>query len=335
MHNLSASAKSAVGDLRSVYAEIFSPTSSDTVVLAMLDSLEAVARRLQGIAASMGAEFESMAEESKCAVEMTQRICASRRDEMTNKRMDRKASEELVHVASASYKFVSRAAKESDTMLKEARCREWWSHKHTSWISLVNSLTRVFQPLLGMELQMRATVAKAHRETRSAKMVLHRTIRERQVQIQRKSQVMQEIVHLVQTIRNASTELDTAAILVEALHQAIRALKRLSAVMLKMAALWAQLERHCVLRLASPDEVSSLVRSACLSIPEHDERRKAFLSSGAFKRRAVLYQSRWVATAVICGDFSDSFSYARRHLYYFLESHPGTYSTVADEVSWD
>lgn len=329
MHGLAVSANDAIGDLEAVFSELYASDGLDTVALAMLESIEKRAGGLRGQVLQISEKFYKMAEDTKAALEKTQNAISERRHELLAHRSDAAASQEVVAEASDAHRMLTQTVVESNAILAEARSRENWAHRRGAWFSFFDEVTRGFQPIFGAEASVRESVVKTRREAKQARKLVERIEVDRLVAVQRKSEALKDIVHIVQKIRNAKTQADHAAVLIEALHKAAGALKRLSANMLKTASLWAQLEGQAA-RLEKPD-VSELVRSACSAYPVNDERRTQFWRSTAFKRRSVIYMSRWVALAFVGQSYTGPLAQARRTLYNFLEAHP-EYSTVAEHM---
>lgn len=329
MYGLGISARDAVGDLEAVFSELYASDGLDSIALTMLESIEKKAGGIRGQVLEISKRFFKMAEDAKAALEKTQHAIAERRQELLVHRADVSASQEVIAESSDAHRVLTQSLVESDAILAEARSRENWAHRRGAWFSFFDEFTRGLQPIFGAEASVKDTLVKTRREAKNARKLVDRVEADRMVTLQRKSQALKEIVHIVQKIRNAKTQADLAAVLIEALHNAAGALKRLSANMLKTASLWAQLEGQAA-RLEKPD-VSELVRSACSSYPVDDKRRNQFWKSTAFKRRSVIYMSRWVALAFVGQTYTIPLGDARRTLYCFLETHP-EYSAVAEHI---
>jgi hypothetical protein len=327
MFGLGVAAAGAVADLEGALAELYAPGGIDAVALSMLDAVESTAGRMRERSTAMAARFQDMAGAARAALETTQTAIAARVDELVRRRREACATEGLVAEAAEAHAALTRCVRDADAALSEARARERWAHRRGAWVRFADDCTRAVQPLFGTEAAVGECVARNRRDAKQAARNAGQIAADRLDAVERKSQAVRDIVLLVQKIRRSRTQADLAAVLVEALHLAAGALKRLSANMLKTATMWSQLEVHAA-RLGSPDELSRLVRAGCASYPEDDGRRAAFWRSAAFKRRAVIYMSRWVAIADVGRAAAAPLSAARRALYCFLESHP-SYQTVA------
>lgn len=330
MFGLGVSASGAVGDLEAILSELYRPGGVDTVAVAMLEGVQSTACEMSRKCTGMSEKFQAMADATKSALEVTQAAIASRRNQVLEHRTEARAAEGRLCQAVDAHKTLTRTVFEINNVLEEAKSRELWAHRRGAWVSFVDNITRIVQPLLGTEAAMKDAAGKNRRDVKCAARNVSVIATDRLSALERRAEAMSDMVNLVQKIRNSRTEADFAAVLIEALYAAAGALKRLSTQMLKSAALWSQLEAQAT-RLGNPDELGRLVRTACSSYPEFDERRAAFWQSTAFKRRAVVYVARWVAIAEVGRTTSVPIGDARRALYSFLESHP-SYDTVAERL---
>lgn len=330
MFGLGVTASGAVSDLEAILSELYRPGGIDSVAMTMLEGVQSTACDMSKKCTGMSEKFQSMADATKCALETTQAAIAYRRNQVLEHRSEARSTEGRLCQAVDAHKTLTRTVLEINDVLDEAKSRELWAHRRGAWVSFVDNITRVVQPMLGTEAAMKEAVGKNRRDVKLASRNVSRIATDRLTALERRAAAMSEMVNLVQKVRNSRTEADFAAVLIEALYSAAGALKRLSTQMLKSAALWLQLEAQAT-RLANPDELGRLVRTACSAYPEFDNRRAAFWQSTAFKRRAVVYTARWVAIAEVGRTTSVPIGDARRALYSFLESHP-SYDTVAEQL---
>lgn len=294
MFRFGVSAAAAVEDLESIFAELYQPGGVDSVALTMLEGVQSTACEMSTKCTGMSERFQDLACATKLALETTQEAIAIRMSEFIQHRNEAASTEGVFGQASESHKTLTRSVVEVNEMLDEAKTRERWVHRRSSWVAFMNDISRMIQPLFGTEASMREAVAKNSRDAKLASRSVNLIATDRLTALERRADALADMVHLVQKIRNLRTQADFAAILIEALYAASGALKRLSTQMLKTGTLWSQMQVQAA-RLGNPDELGHLVRTACISYPEHDERRSTFWRSTAFKRRAVVYVARWVA----------------------------------------
>ena len=105
---------------------------------------------------------------------------------------------------------------------------------------------------------------------------------------------------------------------VEALHEAIGALKHLSAVMMQAALFWKQMQDHC--RSLAESEMQSQVETAMKKYSE--EKRLKVWTSSSFKRKAIEFYSGWVALNSVCGVYMEQIKETQRDLYKYITENP-------------
>ncbi len=104
---------------------------------------------------------------------------------------------------------------------------------------------------------------------------------------------------------------------VDALHEAIGALKQLSAVMMQAALFWQQMQDHC--KSLAESEMKSTVEKA-LKYPE-EKRLKVWTSSG-FKRKAIQFYAGWVALHGVCSVYMEQIKLTQKDLYLYIAENP-------------
>ena len=96
-------------------------------------------------------------------------------------------------------------------------------------------------------------------------------------------------------LRQCKNDQEMAECAVEALHEAIGALKHLSAVMMQAALFWKQMQDHC--HSLADSQMKSQVETA-MKYPE--EKRLKVWTSDSFKHKAIQFYSGWVALNSVC-----------------------------------
>ena len=118
-------------------------------------------------------------------------------------------------------------------------------------------------------------------------------------------------------IRQCSNDEEMAECAVEALHEAIGALKHLSAVMMQAAMFWKQMQDHC--HSLSDSEMKSQVETA-IKYPE--AKRLKVWTSNSFKRKAIQFYSGWVALNGVCTVYMEQIKDTQRDLYNYITENP-------------
>ena len=118
-------------------------------------------------------------------------------------------------------------------------------------------------------------------------------------------------------LKQCSDDQEMAECAVEALHEAIGALKHLSAVMMRSALFWKQMQEHCT-SLADPamkEEIKMLLNES------KDIRLQAWTSKG-FKRKAIHFYSGWVALNSVCTVYMEQIKETQKDLYKYITENP-------------
>ena len=119
-------------------------------------------------------------------------------------------------------------------------------------------------------------------------------------------------------LRQCDNDEEMAKCAVDALHEAIGALKHLSAVMMQAALFWKQMQDHC--RSLAESEMQSQVETAMQKYSE--EKRLKVWTSSAFKRKAIQFYSGWVALNGVCGVYMEQIKETQRDLYKYITENP-------------
>ena len=140
-----------------------------------------------------------------------------------------------------------------------------------------------------------------------------------EVQKQRdlRQEAIVQCIEFAEKIKNCEDDGALAEAAIEALHSSIGALKSLSAIMMKAAAFWQQMQIHCE-SLARGDMQQSIETAMKF---DEVKRLKIWTSEG-FKTTALQYYSRWVALDDVCGVYMRQIKDTRQDLYRYLEENP-------------
>ena len=118
-------------------------------------------------------------------------------------------------------------------------------------------------------------------------------------------------------LRQCRNDQEMAECAVEALHEAIGALKHLSAVMMQAALFWKQMQDHC--HSLADSQMKSQVETA-IKYPE--EKRLKVWTSSSFKRKAIQFYSGWVALNSVCAVYMEQIKDTQRDLYKYITENP-------------
>ena len=119
-------------------------------------------------------------------------------------------------------------------------------------------------------------------------------------------------------MKNCTTEANMAEAATNALHEAITALKELSAVMMQAAQFWKQMQDHC--KTLAEDRLKNMVEKA---IQKHSEEvRLKVWTSTPFKRMAVRFYAGWVALNSVCAEYVEQIKVTQQDLYKYITENP-------------
>ena len=132
-----------------------------------------------------------------------------------------------------------------------------------------------------------------------------------------RKKAMEECIEFAEKIKRCQDD-NALADAAEALYSSTGALEYLSAVMMKIALFWQQMQSQC--ESIAKGEMQKLVQKALDKYD--DEKRLKFWTSTGFKKSAVGYYSKWVALDDVCGVYMLQIRNTRQDLYNYLEENP-------------
>lgn len=139
-------------------------------------------------------------------------------------------------------------------------------------------------------------------------------------------EALKKMTNFASMIKDCQTEENMAEAAENALHQAIGALKELSAVMLQAVQFWKQMQDHC--KSLAEDQMKNQVEKA-MKYPE--EKRLKVWTSKAFKMKAIQFYAGWVALNSVCTVYVEHIKLTQKDLYEQLRDNP-TYEESRQNV---
>lgn len=137
---------------------------------------------------------------------------------------------------------------------------------------------------------------------------------------------LQDIAEFAKKIENCKDDSELAEVAISALHRAMGGLQKLSAMMMKAALFWKQMQVHC--EQLAKEKMQRLVASA-LKMPE--EKRIRVWTSNGIKTNAVKYYAQWVALDDVCTVYMGKIQETQKDLYGYLTENP-TLSEARENV---
>jgi len=128
---------------------------------------------------------------------------------------------------------------------------------------------------------------------------------------------LEEIAVFAKHIIDCREDADLADSAIDALHKAMGGLQKLSALMLKVALFWKQMQMHC--ETLARDKMQKMIIRA-MKRPEK-ERLRVWTATG-FKTQAITYYAQWVALDDVCAIYMAKIKETQKTLYSYLTENP-------------
>ena len=180
-----------------------------------------------------------------------------------------------------------------------------------SFKSLINAFTTTFAGVKVFDGDDDETKAAKLRQNRLDALETEMAIREK------RQEALANMSAFTAKLRQCSSDQEMAECAVDALHEAVGALKHLSAVMMQAALFWKQMQDHC--RSLADSKMKSQVETA-IKYPE--EKRLKVWTSKSFKHKAIEFYSGWVALNSVCTIYMEQIKDTQRDLYKYITENP-------------
>jgi len=299
-------------DLQCTYGYLLD--NLEDVALKTLSDVSKLAGQMEKAALELCDDFEAEATKVVTALKNTQnakKIQASKVEEEKKKRIqleeDIKREKELMK----EHQEKEREAEARRRAIEQQEDKAISEIGTVSFKSLANAFTTAFLRVKVFDDDDAQKKAASYRQNRLDALEAEKAIREK------RQEALANMSAFTARLRQCSNDQEMAECAVEALHEAIGALKHLSAVMMQAALFWKQLQDHC--SSLADSEMNSLVESA-MNIPE-EERMKVW-TSNSFKYKAIQFYSGWVALNNVCAVYMEHIKEAQRDLYKYITENP-------------
>ena len=134
---------------------------------------------------------------------------------------------------------------------------------------------------------------------------------------EKRQEALANLTAFTARFRQCSNDQEMAECAVYALHEAVGALKHLSAVMMQAALFWKQKQDHC--RLLVHSQMQSQVETA-IKYPE--EKQLKVWTSKSFKYKAIEFYSGWVAFNSVYTVYMEQIKDTQQELYKYITENP-------------
>ncbi len=300
-------------DLQSTYG--FLVDNMEELALDTLSSVSKLAGDMQKAALKLKEDFE--AEEKKVieTLEDTQQskaLEASRIDDEKKKQIEMEEEKQEVLILMKEHQQKENEAERRRRNLEQQEDQAVSEIGETNiFKAIVNAFT---SKLLGAKVfsgEGAEKKAEALRQARREALEAEQAIRNK------RHEALSRMTSFTAKIKQSQNEQNMAEYAVDALHEAIGALKHLSAVMMQAALFWEQMQDHC--KSLAESKITSLVTRA---MSYSEEKRLKVWTSNTFKCQAVQFYASWVALRGVCTVYMEQIKLTQEDLYRYITENP-------------
>ena len=155
------------------------------------------------------------------------------------------------------------------------------------------------------------------RQAQEARKEKLKHLEEMKKQRQARSKALQDIAEFAKKIENCKDDSELAEGAIGALHSAMGGLQKLSAIMMKAALFWKQMQVHC--EQLAKDKMQRMITSV---MKKSEEQRLKVWTSIGFKTQAINYYAQWVALDDVCTIYMGRIQETQKDLYGYLTENP-------------
>lgn len=309
-----------LGDLEATYGYLLD--NLEDLALETLSSVSKIAGDMQTAALELHNEFAKEKDKVVSTLKETQRARGEEARIIEDKRREREQIEEnLKHQQKllADAKKLEKAAEEEHMQMEMNESDAINSIQHASGIK------KFINALLQAEIYNDGSASK-HKAQQWKEKRIEALEKEKEFRKQR-YQALDRMTAFASKIKDCSTAQNMAEVATNALHEAISALKELSAVMMQAAQFWKQMQDHC--KSLAEDELKNVVEKALENFSE--EKRLKVWTSTPFKKNAVRFYAGWVALNSVCAEYVEHIKLVQKDLYEYIRENP-TYEQCRKNV---
>ena len=303
---------SILTDLQCTYGYLLD--NLEEMAIDTLSSVSKLAGEMEKAALELHHDF--VAEEKKviAALENTQQAKKIQADKVEEEKQRRIKLQEDIKIEEQLFEEHQKQEREAEARRRDLEQQEDQAISEIGEIS-VKSVVNGVTSMIGIHLyDEEGPVKKATllRQNRLDALEAENAIRKK------RQEALANMSAFTAKLRQCTNDQDMAECAVGALHEAVGALKHLSAVMMRAALFWKQMQDHC--RSLAESEMQSQVEIAMQKYSE-EKRLKVWTSRG-FKQKAIMFYSGWVALNSVCGVYMEQIKETQRDLYKYITENP-------------
>ena len=314
--------KVVLDDLQATYQYLLD--NMEELAIETLSNVSKIAGDMETAAMELHHEFKEEEKKVEAALESTQRAKGEEAQRIIDQAKEREQLEEKRKEQMELMKDAQRLEREAEAQRRETEMKEDEAIRsigtpNNPLKAMVNAFTSPF----GFKVfDEHAPEKQAHhwKERRIEALKKENEFR------QQRYEALNRMTTFAAKIKDCKTEENMAEAAAEALHEAIGALKELSAVLMQAAQFWKQMQDHC--KSLAEDQMKNTVEKA-MKYP--DEKRLKVWTSKAFKMKAVQFYAGWVALNSVCTVYVEHIKLTQQDLYKYLRENP-TYEQSRENV---
>ena len=325
VYQFKSASQSVLEELQGTYQYLLD--GLEEMALETLSMLTDVVAEMATAAHELYSDFEKATDDVRDALENTQKAKGAEEEEKKTREKERQEFESRVKQAGQRQKNALEAEAKAQALYDQAQARE--DKAMDKQDSLLSALASVFTGTISAAKgAATGNFEKAAEEMKKigsgyieAMKMANQEKMKHLDELQKEREVRQkatvEWIEFAEKIKRCEDDNELAEAAIEALHSSIGALKSLSAIMMKAAVFWQQMQSHC--ESLAKGEMQRSVETA-MKYPE-EKRLKVWTSKG-FKEKAVQYYSKWDALDDVCGVYMLQIRDTSQDLYNCFRENP-------------
>ena len=283
-----------------------------------LSAVSKLAGRMVEAAEQLHKEFEEQAEKVRVTLEETMEAKGEQAQRVEEKRVEREKMEK----EQQAQEQLMREAKEREQEVEAAyqRYEKFQDDVIQALGEDIGPIKRLMNGLtsmVGLGEVFADTSAKAKEKASHWKEKKCEALKKANEFREKRYEALQKFTDFAAKISKCQNEEKMANVATEALHEAIRGLKQLAAIMMQAVFFWKQIQKHCE-SLSGSEIQEEFERAWKLS----DDKRLKVWTSRAFKRKAIQFYGGWVALHSVCTEYVEQIKLTRKDLYEYIKENP-------------
>ena len=289
----------------------------EEMALTTLSFAYKIAEEMEEAARELADQFEEQKEKVIATLENTQRAKKVQASKIEDEKKKRKELEEQIKLEENLIKEHQEQEREVEARRRELERKEDKAISEIGEAKFVNTMKALVNGLtkpIGMKLfetEDAKIKADKFKQSRLDALRTEKEIRDK------RQEGMAKMSLFVTKLKQCSNDQEMAECAMEALHEAIGALKHLSLVMRRASLFWQQMKVHCH-SLAESDMKKSIEKA----MTYEKEMRLVVWTSETFKQMAVEFYAGWVALQKVCEEHIEQIKETQEDLYKYITENP-------------